>query len=403
MSVRQVLVVGGGLAGAETVRALRAGGFSGRVVLLCEERELPYDRPPLSKAVLSGTQDTSTLDLDWAGLEVDLRLGTAATGLRAGAVETDAGDVAYDRAVIATGSVPVRLPGAAGGRALRTAQDARAVRAALRPGARLVVVGAGWIGAEVATAAAGAGARVTVLEALTEPLAGALPAHLGARTRPWWAEAGVDLRTGVRAQEVEPDGVTLADGTAVAADAVVVGVGVRPATGWLRGSGVALDAHGGVLVDAGQRASVPGVFAVGDCAAWPSSRYGRRLRVEHWDTALHAPGVAAANALGGDTAYDPVPYFWSEQFGRTLQAVGLPAAAQRWVTRAEGPTWAAFGLAGSPPEERLVAAVAVDRPRDAVQARRLMAAAAGPGPVVDPLVLADPAAAVKTAQRVWQA
>ena len=184
------------------------------------------------------------------------------------------------------------LPGPGPQRVLRTYDDALALRALLRPGLRLAIVGAGWIGAELATAAAAAGCQVTVVEAGPAPLAGALGAAAGARTAPWYEQAGVELRTGTAVESVERGGLALAGGW-LAADEIVTAVGVRPAVSWLAGSGLVLD--NGVAVDPGLRASLPGVYAAGDCAAFASLRFGVRLRVERWETALHAPEVVAAN------------------------------------------------------------------------------------------------------------
>jgi 3-phenylpropionate/trans-cinnamate dioxygenase ferredoxin reductase component len=214
-------------------------------------------------------------------------------------------------------------------------------------------------------------------------------APVGAQTARWYAAAGVQLRTGVAVESVQPGGLALAGGDWVAADEIVTAVGVRPATGWLDGSGVWLE--NGVAVDAGLRASLPGVYAVGDCAAFSSRRFGRRLRFEHWDVALHAPEVVAANLLGGDEAYDPVPYFWSEQFGRMVQYAGYHGDAERLVWRGDPaePKWAACWLAVG----RLVAILTVDRPRDLLQGRRLIASA----DPVDAARLADPAIPVSGA------
>jgi 3-phenylpropionate/trans-cinnamate dioxygenase ferredoxin reductase subunit len=190
-------------------------------------------------------------------------------------------------------------------------------------------------------------------------------------------------------ESVRRGGLALADGDQIAADEIVTAVGVRPATRWLEGSGIRLD--NGVAVDAGLRASLPGVYAVGDCAAFESLRFGRRLRFEHWDVALHAPEVVAANILGGAAVYDPVPYFWSEQFGRMVQYAGYHGDAERLLWRGDpaAPTWAACWLAAG----RLVAILTVDRPRDLVQARRLIAS----GLPVDPARLTDPAVPIKDA------
>jgi 3-phenylpropionate/trans-cinnamate dioxygenase ferredoxin reductase subunit len=228
-----------------------------------------------------------------------------------------------------------------------------------------------------------------VVEAGPAPLAAAIGAQVGERTAPWYEQAGVTLRTGVAVESVEPGGLALAGGGWLAADEIVTAVGVRPATRWLEGSGVRLE--NGVAVDARLRASRPGVYGVGDCAAFESLRFGRRLRFEHWDVALHAPEVVAANVLGEDAVYDPVPYFWSEQFGRMVQYQGYHGDAERLVWRGDPaePTWAACWLAAG----RLVAILTVNRPRDLQQGRRVIASA----DPVDVGRLADPAVPVKDA------
>jgi NADPH-dependent 2,4-dienoyl-CoA reductase/sulfur reductase-like enzyme len=382
----RTVVAGAGLAGFRTVEELRARGYTGRVTLVGVEDHPPYDRPPLSKKVLTEGIDPS-LRADFTALGVDFRPGETATGLADAALVTDRDKHGFERLVIATGAVPVTLPGPGPQRLLRTLDDALALRALLRPGLRLAIVGAGWIGAELATAATAAGSLVTVVEAGPAPLAAALGAQAGARTARWYEAAGAELRTGTAVRSVEHGGLALAGGGWLGADVVVTAVGVRPAVGWLAGSGVTLD--NGVAVDAGMRASLPGVYAAGDCAAFESARFGRRLRVEHWDSALHGPEVVAANILGGEQVYDPVPYFWSEQFGRMVQYAGHHDAASALVWRGdpEAATWSACWLAGT----RLTAVLTVNQPRDLVQGRRLIAAAAD----VDPTRLANPAIALK--------
>ncbi|WP_248965222.1 NAD(P)/FAD-dependent oxidoreductase [Sphaerisporangium perillae] len=367
--MNHVVVVGAGLAGVRSVEALRARGYRGRVTLIGEEGHRPYDRPPLSKAVLLGGLDSTVVDSDLGALEVDLRTSVAAKGLREGALETTEGELEYDGLVIATGAVPVRLRGEGAQYVLRTIDDALALRAALVPDTRVVVVGAGWIGAEVATAARRAGCEVTVVEAAESPLAVALGTEVGGRTAAWYAEAGIDLRLGTMVGSVDPGGLTMMDGSWIPADVVVTGVGVRPAVGWLAGSGIGLD--NGVLVDEHLRTSMQGVVAVGDCANWWSRRFGHRMRVEHWDTALNAPETAVATLLGETAVYDPVPYFWSEQFGRMLQYAGHHDGA-RLVLRGDPDAdrkWAALWLTG---DDRLAAILTVDRPRDLVQGRRIV-------------------------------
>jgi NADPH-dependent 2,4-dienoyl-CoA reductase/sulfur reductase-like enzyme len=371
-------VAGAGLAGLRTVAELRARGYAGAVTLVGAESRPPYDRPPLSKKLMTGELDDTTLEPGLASLGVNARLAETAVGLdvdeaggdagagsgvgAGGVLRTDRGEHRFDRLVLATGAEPVALPGPGRQRFLRTLDDALALRALLRPGLRLAIVGAGWIGAELATAALGA--------------------EVGALTAGWYAAAGVELRLGQPVASAEPGGLALAGGGWLPADEVLTAVGVRPATGWLEGSGVAAD--NGVLVDERLRASVPGVWAAGDCMAFWSPRYRRRLRFEHWDVALRSPAVAAAGLLGGTDAYDPVPYFWSEQFGRMVQYAGFHGGADRMLLRGDPAArqWAACWLAA----DQLVALLTVNSPRDLAGGRRLIAA----GAAIDPAALADP-------------
>ncbi|GAA2879908.1 FAD-dependent oxidoreductase [Streptosporangium fragile] len=372
-----------------SVEALRAHGFGGTITMIGEERHRPYDRPPLSKGVLLGETDSTIVDSDLDALEVDFRPGVVAKGLHPGVVETTEGELAYDGLVIATGARPVRLRGDGPQHVLRTIDDALELRSLLTEGTGVAVIGAGWIGAEVATAARKAGCAVTVIEAADTPLAAAL-GRVGSYTAPWYEEAGVDLRLGTLVASVDQGGVTLADGSAVEAEVVVTGVGVRPATEWLTGSGVRLD--NGVVTDEHLRTSLPDVVAVGDCAAWWSRRYGRRLRVEHWDTALGAPEVAVATLLGETAVYDPVPYFWSEQFGHMVQYAGHHDGARmimRGDPAAEGK--ARWGVCWLTDDDRLTAILAVNRPRDLLQGRRLIES----GHRLDAGRLADPAVALR--------
>ena len=391
------VVVGTGTAGVQTAVALREQGFTGPVTLLGAEAHRPYDRPPLSKAVLLGTVDDPAFDIDFDALGVRLEPGRAATGLRPAdhEVDTGRGPVPYDVAVLATGAEPVRLPGVGdqpGVHLLRSLDDARRLRPVLAARHDLVVVGAGWIGAEVASAAREAGCAVTVVEAAGQPLAGALPAEVAAPMARWYAEAGARLLLHARVARVDAGAVLLDDGTRLSADAVVVGVGARPATDWLAGSGVALGAHREVLADERLRTSVPDVYAVGDCASFPSARYAERLLVHHWDNALQGPRTVAAQLVGRtDVVYDPVPYFWSEQFGRFVQYVGHHGSADTLVWRGapEGAAWSVCWLR----DTRLVAVLAVGRPRDTTQGRRLIERSAR----MDPTALTDPARPLKAA------
>lgn len=396
-----MVVAGAGMAGVQTAVALREQGFTGDVLLIGAEPHQPYDRPPLSKAVLLGKSEGSAFDVDFEALGIELRLGCEVLGLRPAdhELDTEDGPVPYDVLVVATGAEPVRLPGTEGVpgvHLLRTLDDAERLRPVLARRHDIVVVGAGWIGAEFATAAREAGCAVTVVEAAERPLTGALPAEVAAPMSGWYADAGAVLRTHARVERVEPGAVFLDDGSRLPAGAVVVGIGARPATAWLAGSGVELGAHAEIVADEHLRTSVPDVYAVGDCASFPSGRYGERLLIHHWDNALQGPRTVAVNIVGRASGeppavYDPVPYFWSEQFGRFVQYAGHHAAADTTLWRGDpsGPAWTVCWLRG----ERLVALLAVGRPRDLAQGRRLIEA----GTPMNPALLADPARPMKAA------
>ncbi|MFE9373286.1 NAD(P)/FAD-dependent oxidoreductase [Streptomyces sp. NPDC006711] len=396
---RHVVVVGAGMAGVQTAVALREQGFTGAVTLIGAEPHQPYDRPPLSKAILLGKSEGSAFEVDFHALGVDLRLGLEVTGVRPAErrVVTEAGEVGYDTLVIATGAEPLTLPGTGGVpgvHLLRTLDDARRLRPVLDQRHRIVVVGAGWIGAEFATAAREAGCEVTVVEAADRPLAGALPAEVAAPMADWYAEAGADLLTGARVASIGPGEVRLADGRVLAADAVIVGIGARPATGWLAGSGIEVGPEGAITADARLRTSLPDVYAVGDCVSFPSARFGERLLVHHWDNALQGPRTVAADIVGEAASdYDPVPYFWSEQFGRFVQYAGHHAAADELVRRGDPSTtpWSVCWLR----EGALVAVLAVGRPRDLAQGRKLIES----GARLDPTKVADPSTPLKSTTR----
>jgi len=411
-------VVGAGIAGARTVLELRAQGFDGRVTLLGAEQVAPYDRPPLSKHLLDRPAPAwlaDELGADALAAADDVRLGTPATGL---AVDDDGvrvgtadGEVAADAVVAATGAAAVRPPAWEHALTLHTAADAERLRAALgfphglaAPGAagsgdpgphpaarRLVVVGAGWVGAEVATVAAAAGVDVTVVEAREAPLMTALGGRVGALTAPWFARAGVRLRTGAAVAAVEPGAVRLADGTVLPADAVLAAIGARPATGWLAGA-LPLDPDGSVPVDE-RHAPVGGSWrarVVGDAARRRSARHGW-VPGGHWDAALRGPAVAVAGLLGREAAEaDLAPYVFSTQLGHELALYGLPGADDDVVLRGDPAGedgWTALWFA--PGTGTLTAVFAVDRPRDVGGARRLLAGAALP--VLDRARAADPA------------
>jgi 3-phenylpropionate/trans-cinnamate dioxygenase ferredoxin reductase component len=334
--IGSVTVVGASLAGLSTVRALRSRGYAGRVVVVGAERHAPYDRPPLSKAFLAGTAteaDLALLDQDDDGLDVEWRLGVPAVGLRTAehaVTLADGSVVRGDAVVLATGSRARELPGArglAGVHVLRTLDDAIALRDDLAAGGRLVVVGGGFIGAEVASTARSRGLVVTVVEALPTPLAGPLGTEMGAVCGALHADHGVRLLTGVGVAGLvgtdRVQAVDLLDGTRPPADVVVVGIGAIPNVEWLADSG--LDVAGGVATDASCATAAPGIVAVGDCAR-PYDVHARRpVRIEHWTHALQQPETAAATLLGANEPYTQLPYFWSEQYGLQVQLAGSRA------------------------------------------------------------------------------
>jgi 3-phenylpropionate/trans-cinnamate dioxygenase ferredoxin reductase subunit len=349
-----VVVVGAGLAGARTVAALRELGFDGALTLLGAEGVPPYDRPPLSKELLTRPAPawlSDDLGIDVGALVDDLRLADPAVRLAAPdgddpafAVTTRSGDVVRaDAVVLAVGAAPVRPLGWEAAGVLHTAADAAALRERVAPGLRLAIVGAGWIGAEIAGVAAGAGADVTVVEAGSTPLERQLGPTVGAHLARWYAPAGARLVTGLPVVEVGPDGVRLADGAHVAADVVLAAVGARPATAWLDGV-VPLDARGAVPVDAtGAVHDVPGLWALGDCATRDHPVLGP-VPGGHWSAALHDPEPTARAILGLDPDGAPPhpPYVFSQQLGHDLALFGNPSPTDEVVLRGD-PTGGATG------------------------------------------------------------
>ncbi|WP_203336972.1 NAD(P)/FAD-dependent oxidoreductase [Nocardioides limicola] len=381
----RLVVVGASLAGLRAVEAARRDGFTGEIVLVGDEPHLPYDRPPLSKAFLeddSAPEPTYQPPSHFADLDVDLRLGTRATALDpvARLVATAGGEIRYDQLVIATGSTARTLPGLEGlpgVHVLRTLDDARGLRQALDLAGRVVVVGAGFIGSEVASSARKRGLSVTVLEAAQVPLERALGPEMGGAVSALHAANGTDLRCGVGVQGIHQGSTGLrveaTDGSSFDADLVVVGVGADPATEWLEGSG--LELKDGIVCDATLSAGFPGVYAAGDVARWFNRDFDVEMRLEHWTSAAEQGAIAARNAVTGACGeYRTVPYFWSDWYDRRIQFVGVPTADHVTVVTgdpAEGRFVALF-RSGS----RLAGALCVGYPAHTMKYRRLIGAAA---------------------------
>lgn len=393
----RIVVVGASLAGLRACESLRTAGYTDTITLIGAERHLPYDRPPLSKALLKGEWEPERIQLrkpdDFAGLGLDLRLGITATALDASrrSVTLATGEVvAGDGVIIATGTAPRRLPNQPdldGVTMLRTLDDSLDLRRRLADRSRVVVIGAGFIGLEVAATAAQTGCAVAVLEGAPAPLMRGLGAEMGEVVARVHARHGVNVRCGVQVAGIEGDGgratgVRLGDGEIVAADVVVVGIGVSPATEWLDGSG--LEIRDGIVCAESLRAA-PLIYAAGDCARWVNTLFGaageagEEMRVEHWTNAAEQGAAAAENLLAeltGEptTPYAPVPFFWSDQFDSRIQFVGRAHGDDEVRVIAgdlDGNFAALYGYAG-----RLRGVLGVNVPKVVMPYRKLLAARA---------------------------
>lgn len=383
------IIIGAGHAGGELAIALRNEGWEGRILLLGEEAHLPYHRPPLSKAYLAGSVEKSSLSIrpqmayDKANVEF---IG----GVRVSRIDranqrlelADGSQLAYDKLAIATGGRPrpLSVPNAAVAERcanfhyLRTLDDVEQIRAQLAPGKRLAIVGGGYIGLEVAASAIAQGLQVTVLEALPRVLQRVTAAELSAYYERKHREAGVDIRTGVQVADLEVTGDTVtavlcADGSRLAADLVVVGIGLLANTELAAEAGLQVD--NGILVDEHAQTSDPHIYAAGDCTNHPNALLGRRLRLESVLNALEQSRVAAANMAGKAKTYASVPWFWSDQYELKLKMVGLAEGFERLVLRGDPATdsFSAFYLKG----DKVLAADTVNRPQDFIAAKRLVA------------------------------
>jgi 3-phenylpropionate/trans-cinnamate dioxygenase ferredoxin reductase component len=350
------VIVGAGLAGAKAAETLRAEGFDGPVVLIGDEDELPYERPPLSKGYLLGKdprEGAAVHPAEWYDEQgIDLRLGTPASAIHPAEheVELAGGErIRYGKLLLTTGSLvrPLDVPGGDQVRTLRKLPDADDLKTALQRGGRVVVVGGGWIGLEVAAAAREYGAEVTLIEALAQPLARVLGEELGAVFADLHRAHGVDVRLNSGVKEITADGVVLPDGSRLPADLVLAGVGIRPDTRLADEAGLAVD--DGVLVDASLRTSDADIYAAGDVANVDTPQFGR-VRVEHWANALNGGPAAAKAMLGQDVTYDRVPYFFSDQYDLGMEYSGWapPGSYDRVVIRGdqEGREFIAFWLSG---------------------------------------------------------
>ena len=361
VSSQTFVIVGGGLAGAKAVEALRDSDFDGQIILFAEEEHLPYERPPLSKEYLAGKKTLSEFTVqnsDWyRDHDVDLRLTTRVSALDPAAHTVglpDGATVHYDKLLLATGSASKRppIPGsdAAGVHYLRTYDDAEALNSILAEGSSLAVVGAGWIGLEVAAGARQRDVNVTVVETAKQPLMAALGETVGKVFATLHREHGVDLRLQAQVDEISTaddtaNGLKMRDGSTVAADAVLVAVGAKPNIELAEQAGLFMG-DGGVLVDASLRSSDPDIYAVGDIAAAEHPLFATRIRTEHWANALKQPAVAVAGMLGKPGEYAELPYFFTDQYDLGMEYVGHAPSFDRVVFRGDvaGREFVAFWL-----------------------------------------------------------
>jgi len=397
-----VVVVGAGQAAASLVARLRSGGFDGAITLLGEEPVPPYQRPPLSKKYLLGEMAPERLFLRpesaYAEAGIALRTGTRVTAIDRAAREVVMGDarLGYDTLVLATGSRPRRLPPAIGGdlggvHVVRTLADVDAMAPGVRAGARLLIVGGGYIGLEAAAVAASRGMAVTLVEMAPRILQRVAAPETADYFRALHARNGVDIREGVGLERLLGDGhvtgARLSDGSEITADMVIAGIGIAPDTALAEAAGLAID--NGVAVDAQGRSSDPLIWAAGDCASLPYG--GERLRLESVPNAIDMAECVADNILGAGRHYVPKPWFWSDQYDVKLQIAGLGTGYDRIVTRHAGAAVSVWYYAGG----RLLAVDAMNDPRAYMVGKRLIEA----GRTADPAQVADPGTDLKALLR----
>jgi NADPH-dependent 2,4-dienoyl-CoA reductase/sulfur reductase-like enzyme len=380
--MERVVVVGASAAGLTAAETLRREGFAGQVTLVGDELHLPYDRPPLSKQILSGTWEPAKISLRQDTVYTDSGLGVR-LGVRATGLDTDAREVTlasgeklpYDGLIIATGVRPRLLPtghSLAGVHVMRTLDDAVALKSDLASASRLVVIGAGFLGCEAAASARGLGLDVTLVDPLPYPMVRQFGPMIGNLVADLHTASGVSVRCGVGVDALlgssRVTGVALSDGSTVEADVVLVAIGAVPATEWLESSGLTLD--NGVVCDA-YCAAAPGVYAAGDVANWEHSGYAQRMRVEHRMNATEQGMAAAKNLLGAAIPFAPTPYFWTDQYDVKIAAFGiLPEDAK--VTVDAGSADEGKFLAHYTQDDKLVGVVAWNMPRELRKARALL-------------------------------
>ncbi len=380
---RQVVIVGGGAAGNAAAEMLRREGFDGSVTMLSADASVPYDRPNLSKDYLAGTAPEEWIPLRsadfYAEQRIDLRLGTRVAGITPARHEVSlerGGTLPYDALLLATGASPVRprLPGADLPHVftLRSLADARAIIARATKGSRALVLGASFIGLEVAASLRARGVDVQVAAPDAIPMERVFGPELGRFVRKLHEEHGVVFQLGRTAQAIDPGAVTLSDGTRVPADLVVLGVGVRPVVDLAQAAGLEVD--NGVLVDAALRSSVPDIFVAGDAARWQDARTGERMRVEHWVVAERQGQSVARTMLGGTAPFDDVPFFWSAHYDATFSYVGH--AAQWDAARMEGTPEARDCRVELSAKGKVLAVITLGRDRQSLEAEVAMARAA---------------------------
>ncbi|MFN4143874.1 NAD(P)/FAD-dependent oxidoreductase [Aestuariivirga sp.] len=401
MSEAGMVIVGGGMAGARAIVSLRANGWQGPVTLVSEETLLPYDRPPLSKAMITDEKEpapVSLLDESMiASLNAVFVRGARATGIDRKAkalVLEDGRAISYDKLLIATGAKPRRLAIEGGELAytLRDFADGDHLRSRLRASASAAIVGGGFIGLELAASARKLGCAVTLVEAQPRILMRGVPEEIARVVHARHLEAGVTMEVGTALRAVRTDGVEMADGRKVEAEIVIAGIGAQPATALAEASGLALD--NGIACDATLKTSDPDIYAAGDCCSFPHGLFGeKRIRLEAWRNATDQANVATANMLGGDKPYLAVPWFWSDQYDLSLQIAGLPGEGVKTVRRAVAER--AFLLFHLDHGGRLVGASGIGPGNSIAREVKLAEMLIGRRAAPPPEALADPAVQLK--------